>query len=321
MSFDDPIHASIYGGPYATRLIEERVRAHGLRWPVHVRVAPEMETACADADGWTFQPGDGYRYVTVNEPTPDVVWTQVSDPGEWVTGFQVCLLDLRRELTEGHGEAPPTAERPDDLRRLAVLQVRFGHPDWRATAHRWATEVLVHTRRKIHDTQLTYLDMLTEMASALDTIGDAGNRFHFALYRILETFAADLLRDVFMEAVSVLHERFATRQSSIDAGLRRAIAVIADNLSEPLSLDSVSKAAGMAPATLSRKFTAQLGQSFTAFVQNRRLELAGNLLAETDHTVLDIALSSGFGSVEQFHRAFKKRFSTTPAAFRRLKQR
>jgi transcriptional regulator GlxA family with amidase domain len=47
------------------------------------------------------------------------------------------------------------------------------------------------------------------------------------------------------------------------------------------------------------------------------VEVARRLLETTDHSLDQIAASSGLGSVETLHRAFKRQLGTTPAAYRR----
>jgi AraC-like DNA-binding protein len=59
----------------------------------------------------------------------------------------------------------------------------------------------------------------------------------------------------------------------------------------------------------------------TAWLEERRLERAGILLARTDRPLLDIALGLGFGSLSYFHRQFRKRFATTPMAWRQAQVR
>ena len=48
-----------------------------------------------------------------------------------------------------------------------------------------------------------------------------------------------------------------------------------------------------------------------------RLDAAASLLGDTDLSVLDIALSCGYGSAAHFTAAFHKRFFQTPSVYRR----
>lgn len=73
---------------------------------------------------------------------------------------------------------------------------------------------------------------------------------------------------------------------------------------------------GSSPASLSRRFRQQTGQSLTDYRNHIRLMSALSLLAHTDDPVVDVAFSAGFGSYPQFHRVFQERLATSPAAWR-----
>ena len=74
----------------------------------------------------------------------------------------------------------------------------------------------------------------------------------------------------------------------------------------------------MSPGGLSRFLKQASGRTFTELVQSLRLSRAASqLLAASDDRVLDIALTSGFGSLAQFNKCFKQRFHVTPAVYRR----
>ena len=59
-------------------------------------------------------------------------------------------------------------------------------------------------------------------------------------------------------------------------------------------------------------------QSFTTFLNERRLNEAAAMLRGIDDTVLAVAESCGFGNLSYFNRVFKKKFGLTPREYRRL---
>lgn len=59
------------------------------------------------------------------------------------------------------------------------------------------------------------------------------------------------------------------------------------------------------------------GQTFVALLTEARLRSAAGLLRHTSLAVPDVALRSGFNDLSHFHRAFKKRFATTPHRYRK----
>jgi AraC family transcriptional regulator len=60
-----------------------------------------------------------------------------------------------------------------------------------------------------------------------------------------------------------------------------------------------------------------MGETIGEYLRRRRLELGAlRLVSQPDLSVLQVALSVGFGSAEAFARAFKTRFGSSPTAWR-----
>lgn len=97
---------------------------------------------------------------------------------------------------------------------------------------------------------------------------------------------------------------------------QRITAVINERYDETLTLTSLSKLAGVHPATANRAFRDVLGISVVEYLTRYRLARAMQRLAETDDGVLDIALDCGFGSNSRFYEIFRQRTGTTPRQFR-----
>lgn len=74
----------------------------------------------------------------------------------------------------------------------------------------------------------------------------------------------------------------------------------------------------MSPTSLRRHFAAALGQSPKAFLLHRRVDHAKALLLGSERSILDIALTSGFGSLSAFNRQFKRQTGSAPRAWRRV---
>jgi AraC-like DNA-binding protein len=58
------------------------------------------------------------------------------------------------------------------------------------------------------------------------------------------------------------------------------------------------------------------GRTFTELVQERRLNQAAWMLANTRQRVSDIALSVGYENISYFHRIFARRFGCSPKDYR-----
>lgn len=89
------------------------------------------------------------------------------------------------------------------------------------------------------------------------------------------------------------------------------------HLDTPLELASLADVAHFSRFHFHRIFTAWMGETVGDYARRRRLEVAAfRLSCGGPATVLDIALSTGFGSGEAFARAFKLKFGCTPSAWR-----
>jgi len=75
--------------------------------------------------------------------------------------------------------------------------------------------------------------------------------------------------------------------------------------------------AGKSQEHLTRQMRTHFGITPTGFVNNLRLNVAANLLHDTDRAVLPIALQAGFGSMSHFLTLFRRRYGCAPRDYRR----
>src|SRR5271170_6089716 len=94
------------------------------------------------------------------------------------------------------------------------------------------------------------------------------------------------------------------------------LAYATGHLDEDVSLRALAGQAGLSAFHLHRVFSAAAGETPKQFTLRLRLGRAAAMLLATADSVLDIALTCGFQSHEAFCRAFRKRFSLTPRAYR-----
>ncbi len=84
-----------------------------------------------------------------------------------------------------------------------------------------------------------------------------------------------------------------------------------------LSQNIVAEEIGISPAYLSRLFKQEMGTSFTEYINNVRLEQAKQLLISSQLLIKDIAYQTGFNSLQNFFRIFKKNIGISPGEYRR----
>jgi AraC family transcriptional regulator len=100
------------------------------------------------------------------------------------------------------------------------------------------------------------------------------------------------------------------------AAAEKALWFIENHHSEPLSLGRIAEVAGVSPFHLARLFPAMTGQSVVRYLRARRMTEAARRLAAGAPDILEVALSSGYGSHEAFTRAFGEQFGLSPASVR-----
>jgi AraC family transcriptional regulator len=99
--------------------------------------------------------------------------------------------------------------------------------------------------------------------------------------------------------------------------LRRVREMVEAQLDRDLSLDDLSAAAGLSRAHFARSFRTATGQTPYAYLRERRVARARDLLAGSGRPVLEIAGMTGFRSQSHLGRVFKSATGLTPAEYRR----
>ena len=103
-------------------------------------------------------------------------------------------------------------------------------------------------------------------------------------------------------------------------GLNRAEQIalyIARHYTEPLTAEQISKSVGLHPNYAMALFKKTLGITIVDFLTQHRVSHAQRLLATTDDKVIEIAYSSGFGSLSRFHESFVRWCGCPPKEYRK----
>lgn len=97
----------------------------------------------------------------------------------------------------------------------------------------------------------------------------------------------------------------------------RSLRVIEEGLQEKLTVETLAESIHLSKYHYQRLFREVIGESVMRYVTRRRLFLAAKDLAETDFSVLEIALRYGYDSHEGFTRSFKLYMGVTPTEYRK----
>ena len=118
-----------------------------------------------------------------------------------------------------------------------------------------------------------------------------------------------------------------TRQSSDiltvkDPDVQTVVRFIRDHATQPLAVDDVLGELPISRRSIERKFRSLLGRTLLEEIHRVRLEHVKRLLSETDRTIADIAVQTGFGSPERLTIVFRGALGVVPSLYRaRFRQR
>ncbi|MCS6622875.1 helix-turn-helix domain-containing protein [Roseibacterium beibuensis] len=97
----------------------------------------------------------------------------------------------------------------------------------------------------------------------------------------------------------------------------RALALIEAGALDEGDVDALAGRLGVGERHLRRLFRQHLGAAPVSVAQTRRVLLAKALIHQTDLSMAQVALASGFGSVRRFNETFQALYERPPSALRR----
>ena len=87
---------------------------------------------------------------------------------------------------------------------------------------------------------------------------------------------------------------------------------------EDLRIETVAKLALMSQSYFCYFFKLLVGKTFTQYLIEVRIEHAKEALAQTELSVTDVAINSGFNNVSHFIRTFKANVNLSPIQYRKI---
>lgn len=91
---------------------------------------------------------------------------------------------------------------------------------------------------------------------------------------------------------------------------------VQENYQETIALEAIASVANMTVPAFCRYFKKQTNLTFTQFVNEFRINLACQLLRETELTILAISQECGFNNLSHFNKQFKEITGSTPSEYR-----
>ena len=98
---------------------------------------------------------------------------------------------------------------------------------------------------------------------------------------------------------------------------QRAAGLLEEHCGSGFSLEELAKQLGCTGRHLRRAFAAEYRVTPVEYLQTCRLLLAKRLLTDTKLSVLEVAMTAGFGSLRRFNELFRRRYHLSPTALRK----
>ncbi|MGR3291393.1 MAG: GlxA family transcriptional regulator [Paracoccaceae bacterium] len=157
-----------------------------------------------------------------------------------------------------------------------------------------------------------------EIDGDLWTCGGAMTAFDLALRMIADTHGEALRLEV---AALLMSGEIETQGGGLQVRPRSqlvftAVAVMRENLEEPLSIPQIARQVGLSARKLEALFAADLGAGPQKAYRRIRLLAARRFVEQTGLSVAEIAVRSGYADPSALTRALREEFNTTPRKMR-----
>lgn len=150
------------------------------------------------------------------------------------------------------------------------------------------------------------------LRNGLDAIGDSNATASASIAR-----AFDLLETAWERSDTGTSRPGGDRGALAPWQVKRLATFVDARLDGPISVQQLSAVAKLSPNYFCRAFKSSFGRSPHAYVLDRRLEKARELLLATDEPLSRVALTCGFSDQAHFTRRFRQAMGAPPNAWRR----
>jgi LacI family transcriptional regulator len=164
-------------------------------------------------------------------------------------------------------------------------------------------------------------DVFCELANPpLSSIALSTQRIGYEAARMLDRLmAGERPADVqlLIPPAGVVPRRSSDLPSILDADVAAAVRYISLHVQDDLQVADVLREVPMSRRTLEQRFLKVLGRTPAAEIRRVQVEVAKQVLAETDEPMPRVALAAGFSSAKQLSACFHHETGMTPTVYRR----
>lgn len=108
---------------------------------------------------------------------------------------------------------------------------------------------------------------------------------------------------------------------TLPQSLKLALELMQKNIEEPLSIPELASCTGISKRQLERRFGRFVGATPSRYYLELRLTRARQLVLQTNRSITEIAISTGFVSLPHFQKRFRDFFGAAPGSYRATYER
>lgn len=135
---------------------------------------------------------------------------------------------------------------------------------------------------------------------------------------MLKRFSLSGWQPILVNKTSRTHKNSVSRHAQFYVS--QMLEFIAVNYDQMLTIDAIAEHVKLNPNYAMGIFQRVMQLTMKQYITAMRINHVRALLSDTDKTILDIALTAGFGSSSRFYSTFNKYVGMTPQKYRKLSQ-
>lgn len=187
-----------------------------------------------------------------------------------------------------------------------------------ATPYRSIREMMQKARRGLAFSR----EAIIKVYHILDTIGDVNEGFYAIQNLMTILYELSKSESNYRQLASKNYQNDAVTEDTEKAEDIKQY--IHNHYRQDITLPEISEHFGMSISSFGRFFKQHIGRTLSEYVIYLRLSYATSRLIESNDSISDICISSGFNNMSHFNRLFKRSKGCSPSQFRetyRVRQR
>lgn len=209
---------------------------------------------------------------------------------------------------------------PDELEKKAIAAVAHRNYDGLREAgqefgHWWQKEI--YPPEQIIAGFIRFISAVANAVKESDADLFKQLRQQEILQRVLDAVTMDQLEAALREMLHRLSGPGQAKGSSYGLIIGKALKFIAAQYQEGITREEIATRLHITPEYLSMLFYKEVGQSFTAYLKNQRINKAKELLTTTDLKIYEVAERVGYPDPKYFCRVFKEVTGTPAGEFQK----